>query len=523
MWDVFQEHVKYVHNAENQAREALNTDSESDSFTFTLRDGAGGVLTDKIISFVINPINQAPKVAVQPNDDAGLPNERMDHSWRTNPETNEPELIYTVWGYEGEQGIPFSFEVTDKDQALDADFTVSFTALPNESQGFFWYNDGAGWVKIISSNMASTSLSLDRIQDGNLVFCHSGIENGGPVQFQISATDDGGGQGVSSTVTESFQINIRPNNDHPEWSSIAANYWADAAHTVDGVDGDWEIALSNGLLNGNLSVTDKSNESATNSLTYTIQSYGSNGLLLYKTLSASNETVYSIIKQGDKITQADIDSGKIVWRFHEAGDPTVDITFIVRDSCLTSIPIPKDGEAVDYNDLVNGTHTSSTGWENAWAEGLGLHEGGIGKWVESNGSYVWELTTHTLTIQAHNLEGGETPVIEYTNDPVPAFALQGMQTLFEGQWKQFTKAMLDAWFYEKGSSSSDRVTGEPGYPSAVTDNLVYRVEMSPVNGWLLRCTSGTMDSVNLLNNTWEVIPLGGSFTDRKSTRLNSSH
>lgn len=514
LWDVYQGNVKYTHDPANQVREDVYKGSGQDSFKFELNDGAGGSQTGKIF-IALDPVNQAPEVVIKPGGvvDSG----RVDHQSIRDDKTNEWKDSYTIWGYEGEQGIVFSFDVEDVDQHPDADYKVSFSALPDSSLGKFWYNNGTKWVEVT----AGMELSLKAIQSGNLVFNHSGKENGGAVTFKIVVTDDGGGEGPGKelTIEESLSINIRANNDHPEWDSSVIDKWTDAQETVTiEPSGGRTIVIDNSILK----VTDNDNPDSDKGrgLTYTIteidQTTGANGRLLYEISDDGyGNKVYHQYKVGDKITQADIDSGKVVWHFYgsgEDGNASVNIKFTVRDGAMTAVPVPSDGEqaAAPGGSLapIDELYDSPSNWE----DGKGAHEGGIGTWKPIGGDpengYEWVLTEHTLTIKATDLQPGAPGEIPETIDPVPNFGGTTQGTVNEGNRIEFThpgdaqaadKVVLDSWFTEKGGDGTRLTTGDT--PSADPNNITYRIEQDTVYGQLLyEYESGKFRTLGLYDN-----------------------
>ncbi len=513
LMDVYEGRVKYVHDAAKQVREETYAGSGSDSFNFTVNDGAGGTQSGTM-HIALEPINQAPSIVVG----AGGPisSDRLDSRLVTDPETGALVYQYTIWAYEGEQGIVYSFNIKDPDQAPGADFKVKFTQLPPSDLGSFWYNTGGStWVKVDATNMATLELSLATIQAGGLRFNHSGKESGGNVSFKISVTDDGGGEGEAGkkTVEQAMTLNIRANNDHPEWSAVVPadgtnlspyDKWNNPEHTYTHVslNGSHVVQLTNSILK----LTDK--DSVNDGLTYTITGFdGSAGKLLYKVGTepdgeGGTRNVYREIRANDKITQADVNSGNIYWWFNQSGPVESSFTFTVRDGSMTAVPVPADSET-NRPWPFNGP--SPTDWE----KGSGAHEGGIGTWVETSPDhYQWVLTTHTLVIQATVDTGGDGTSPGTATDPVPHFDATSAGTVVEGQWLKLDKTMLHAWFTDGNNPAN--ITDQPGCLSATGSNLTYRVEGTPLHGTLLYLTGGT--GPDDPSATFAVIGHCGSFT-----------
>ncbi len=508
LMDVHQNNVKYIHDPAKQVREELAPGSGKDSFRYTINDGAGDAQTSArsgVVHIALDPANQPPSVVVEAR--AGIiPEGRLDSSTGVDPITGQMVTRYTIWAYEGEQGIAYSFNIVDPDQAPGADFTVKFTQLPAADLGAFWYSaDGTNYARV----GAGMELSLRAIQNGWLRFNHSGKENGGSVTFKVQVTDDGGGEGDAGkrTVEQTLALNIRPNNDHPEWGTGAAkDFWAGARPTITGIDGSRTVVLGNDVF----TLADRDSAQAT--LTYTITNTGGDAgkLVYYLGTEPDGEggtrPVYREIRVGDKITQTDINSGNVRWWFHDNGaELNSTITFTVRDGSMTATPVPADNSDLPYP--LPAGYTSPSNWE----RGAGSHEGGIGTWVETgagSGVYAWKLTEHTLNIRGLNIVAGEGGSTGSAVDPVPHFDATRTAAVVEGRWVQLDKTKLHAWF-TNGASGPD-ITDQPGYSSATGLNLTYRVEEVASHGTLLYLAGGT--GVDDPGAVFAVIGHCGSFT-----------
>lgn len=464
--DVYDGKVKYTHNSSHQVNEGLTPGSSQDSFNYSIVDGAGG--SDNGTMYInLEPVNQEPSLVPD------------------NP----------VSAYEGQQGIPFSFSVVDPDQSLGADYTLRFSELPNADYGVFWYSaDGGQTYQKVTT---STVISLEAVKAGYLRFNHSGKETAiGTFSFKIEVTDDGGGDPAGAKTIECpLSMNILPNNDHPEWDPSVKGLWSDNQHTVT-VNDTRVITITNSILNA----TDK--DSGRDNITYTVNYNQSTGMLLYNTgdVDGQDKPIYRIIQSGEKVSQTDIDSGKVSWWFYGTGDKTTNLTFTVRDGSITTTPVPNDGDQpLDYP--VPGG--SASGWEH----GSGPHEGAIGTWQETSsgsGIYEWVPTVHTLTLTATNIIPGEVPDNPMVVDPIPNFKSdQNTATVDEGKDVQLNDTMLKAWFTDK---SNGNAVIDPTDPGGQPDKLVYRLEELPQNGYLIISQDGGL--------TGTVLGLYSSFTQQ---------
>ncbi len=487
LWDVYKGNVKYSHDPAKQVRDARYAGSEHDSFAYSIQDGAGGEASGTV-HVALTPVNQEPTVEVKK-----IPGliERLDGTWVTDALGNQV-INYTIWAYEGEQGVPFAFTVTDPDQALGADFTVRFSQLPDPNYGCFWYSgdNGATYQKVTTS----TAISLEAMQAGYLRFSHSGRESAtGNFTFKVEVTDDGGGEGPAgkNTVEVTLGMNIRPNNDHPEWAGAVAGKWSDLEESLS-VDGGRTITIDNTTLNA----TDR--DSSNQNITYTVSYDNTVGRLLYS-LGGGN---YRLINSGEKVSQTDVNSGKVLWWFQGDADVQTDLTFTVRDGSITATPVPSDAEQEAAPGGLAWPYAgpSASGWEH----GSGAHEGGIGAWVDQgDGSHKWTPTVFTLHLSAVNIpSGGGTPSQTFV-DPDPHFESPSNHTatLDEGNRTRITAGMLHAWFV-------NRTTGlviDPADSNGDPSKLVYRIQDTPDDGWIMRSTDGV---------SFTHLGLYGSFTQK---------
>ncbi|SHN61404.1 cadherin-like domain-containing protein [Desulfovibrio litoralis] len=468
LMDVYKGNVKYSHNTSLQVNEALDPGSSQDHFNYSIVDGAGGSGSSTMY-IALEPVNQGPTLVT----DGGI-----------------------IEAYEGEQGIKFSFSVQDPDQSPSSDYKVHFTELPNEAYGFFWYSvDGLAYEKVTTS----TEISLEAVQKGYLRFNHSGKETAiGTFNFKLEVSDDGGGDSNGSKTTAcSLSMSILPNNDHPEWNSSVKNLWSDNTHTVT-VNDSRKIPINNSFLNA------QDSDSSDANITYTVNYNSSVGTLLYDTGQidgGSGNPIYRVIASGEKVSQADINSGNVSWWFNGDGNQSTDLTFIVRDGSITATPVPNDGDQpLDYP----YTGSSASGWEH----GQGSHEGAIGTWQETSPgseSYKWVPTLHTLTLVSKDiLLTEEIPDNTIVVDPIPNFKSdQNTALVDEGKNTKLTENMLKAWFKDQRNGNTDIL---PTDPAGNPENLVYRIEGMTEQGHLAISTDG--------GSTFTILGLYSSFTQQ---------
>ena len=498
LMDVYLGQVKYQHDPALQVRESVVSGSEQDSFAYTVSDGAGGSGSGSV-HIALKAVNQLPSVVVKPIP--GLV-DRLDSTW-TADANGSPTENFTIWAYEGEQGIVYAFDVIDPDQAPGADYTLRFTSLPNADYGVFWYSadNGASYQQVTTS----TAISLLAVQNGALRFNHSGKESAvGSFNFTIQVTDDGGGEGPLGAKSAEYNLsmNIRPNNDHPEWNSTVNDLWTDNTHTVS-VDGTRVITIDSSFLDA------RDNDSGRENITYTVRygysGSGDSGRLLYHTgqTDGGGQPIYRIIASGEKISQTDVDSGKIHWWFNGEGDKSADLQFIVRDGSISAAPVPTDA---DQPLPFPWPGTSGESSASAWEHGEGPHEGAIGTWQETSpgsGSYVWTPTVHTLTLVATSIPAGTTPHNPLTIDPIPNFSSsQPVALVPEGKPVALTDQMLHAWFTNGVNGSIIDPQESSGNPA----NLVYRIEGDAQHGHLVISHDG--------GASYTALGLYGSFTQQ---------
>ena len=268
----------YTHDG-TQVRASLYAGSEADSFTIRVDDGAQGVIAAVTVPVVLTPVNQAPGIS------AGA----------------------TVW--EGQQNVPVTLTISDPDQASGLAHTIRIDMRP--LRGTLYY-DG---IAVTTGQSIADPTKLSYSHDGN------DLNGGFPPNetFQISVTDDGGGQGAGyeQSVTQTVTLTINRVNDDPR---LLTN----DPLTVNGA--------SNPIGNTLLAVSDP--DSFAQNLTFTLTD--TSGL-------AHGELQLNGVRldAGASFTQLDIDNGALryVWTSGTQADTFTDhFDFTVRDGAITRLP-----------------------------------------------------------------------------------------------------------------------------------------------------------------------------------------
>ena len=276
------------------------TSATTDSFSITVDDGAGALITNQSVSVTINPVNQAPVL----------------------------EGVVTV--IEGETGVnladnglliaPFNSSrgaINFFDPEGGSAQSYQITSLP--VNGTLYYNG-------IEITAASVGAPFDVADPNLLTYSHWGGENTSD-SFNMRAVDDGGGEGNPLIGTATIQLDIVPNNDDPLLNTNIAQTMA---------PGSTSITLSAAMLQ----LTDV--DSDTSSLTYTLTSVP-NLADGYFTLNGQTLTA------GATFTQADINAGSVSY-VTRSDTPRIDsMTFTVKDGGIRLYPDSRDGGIYDNN------------------------------------------------------------------------------------------------------------------------------------------------------------------------------
>ncbi|NJR38138.1 MAG: DUF4347 domain-containing protein [Leptolyngbyaceae cyanobacterium CSU_1_4] len=306
--------LQYVHDG----TQTTVPGGTSDSFSITVADGAGGIISSTAIAITITPINQLPTVA----GSAIL--------------------------FEGEANKPVTLTISDLDQTA-ATYTIKILSQPvNPAHGTLTFN---GTAVTVGQTFSSADLA-------NLKYSHFGNDEnfGNPpnVTFNVEVLDDGGGTGVPGAKTATVTLGIKPNNDDP---ILAINT---------GITLDTTSAREVVITNTNLNVTDP--DSGIPQLAYTLS-------------QAVDPTLGSLQLNGSKIglgatfTQADINQGRLKYVFNRnttAGQSFTDsFKFEVRDSSITEFPTVREGGVYSGGALAQNTFTISISTPDAIVDATG--------------------------------------------------------------------------------------------------------------------------------------------------------
>ncbi|MBW4515843.1 MAG: DUF4347 domain-containing protein [Timaviella obliquedivisa GSE-PSE-MK23-08B] len=306
--------LKYIHDGTQTT--ALG--GTSDSFSITVADGAGGIISSTAIPITITPINQLPTV------------------------TGSAIL------FEGESNKPVTLTISDLDQTA-TNYTIKILSQPvNLSHGTLNFN---GVAVTVGQTFSSADLS-------NLTYSHLGNDEnfGNPpnVTFDIEVLDDGGGTGTPGAKTTTIILGIKPNNDDPTLT------------TNTGVTLNTTLTREVVITNADLNVTDP--DSGIPQLTYTVS-------------QAVDPTLGSLQLNGSKIglgatfTQADINQGRLKYVFNRnttAGQNLTDsFKFEVRDSNITEFPTVREGGVYSGGVIAQNTFTIDISTPNAIVDATG--------------------------------------------------------------------------------------------------------------------------------------------------------
>ena len=281
--------LSYTHNG-NQVLAPTN-----DTFLITVDDGAGGLLTNQVVTVAITPVNQAPSVAGTVTVFEG----EQDVSLTAN--TNLVPPVSTPRG---------AISGSDPDDTV---FSYRITSLP--THGTLKY-DG---VAVTSASAGSPFIVADL---SKLTYSHDGSEpTGTPDSFNMRITDSGGGTGVPLSQDTTIQIGVIGNNNDPVLTT-------DVTQTLTGTSTSLTVTPAM------LQVTDT--DSPDSSLTYTLTAVP-NPAEGYFSLGGTR------LVAGATFTQQDITDGRLVYTTLSATPRTDSISFTVKDGDRRIYPTPRDG------------------------------------------------------------------------------------------------------------------------------------------------------------------------------------
>ncbi len=481
----------------------------TDSFTFSVNDGAGGFLnstdpahkgqqiTDPVTGITktthtfdisLNPVNQAPEVSVGVDDDG-----------------NPGDVVYEI--HEGQEEFAVIFDVTDGDQLAANDYQVKITDVSNLDGTLYYYPTGLSGARVeVTAGMV---IDYAAILAGNLRFSHDGSDGYDGVMgktrdtgFSFEVIDDGGGSGTPSSTHVDLVFTVLPNNDNPEF----VGNLVDDGHggvTVDGAqvgkgvgagDADsWLIQMGPGLNQGGFDIGDV--DSKGKDITYTLVETPAYGDVWIHNGGNS----YTRLKAGESFTQQQIDDGKVY--FHTTvRDQLVEtaVKVTVRDGSLTAWAKEVDAAGNDVRDPNTG--------ELVVHEGI---EGAVGSFVDG----VWTPTVVSIGVKYYVVSGG--PPVEIVDapeiylgagDPETKTVLEGKEVSLDG--------ILDGYYVDKNGVKID--AGHPNHEYAADpDKLIYRIES--------KLTCGKLWLTDGMGNKIREIGQYGSFSQADLANLVYEH
>ncbi|XGW00223.1 MAG: cadherin-like domain-containing protein [Leptolyngbya sp. BL-A-14] len=256
--DINSNRISYRHNG---------SETTSDSFIFTVNDGAGGTTGSKTFNIGITNVNDAPTIVsagpATVNEGATL-NVTNTLLRTSDPDNLTSELLYTI------STVPIS-----------GTLLLNGTALAN-----------------------GATLTQQQIDQGALTYVHNGSEPTGNDIFVFQVTD-----GTTTLNSRVFNINVNPVNDAPVLVSNTGLLLAGDAPSLTVIGSDL------------LQVTDVDNTTA--QLTYTLTAVPNPTVGILR-LNGTQ------ISAGGTFTQADIDSGSLSFDYLGNGSGEV-FQFTVSD------------------------------------------------------------------------------------------------------------------------------------------------------------------------------------------------
>ena len=243
----------------------------TDSFKFTVDDGAGGAVGATVMPINITPVNQTPTIS------------------------SNNSL------FEGQLDFPVSINISDPDQ-LAANYSVQILSLP--ADGILKLN---GVAVTVNQTLSSADLSkLTYSHDGN----DANFGNPPDVQFDVKVTDDGGGTGIPGSTISTIKLQIKPNNDDPLLTKNTGLIY-NTNDDPDGV-GVGQDQFTRLISASELKVSDP--DSTTRQLTYTLTQAVDSTLGQLQLFSGG---AWQTLSPGASFSQNDIDNGRLRYSFHK--------------------------------------------------------------------------------------------------------------------------------------------------------------------------------------------------------------
>ncbi len=277
--------MSYVHDGSQVAP------GNTDTFSLTIDDGAGGILTNQLVTVNLTPVNQPPSVGGSVTVIEGETGVRLDDNG----------LLPTLGTPRG------AISVSDPEGAAINTYTIA--SLP--AHGTLLYNGSP-----ITTGFVVNDITL-------LTYSHDGSETTAD-SFDISVTDDGGGTSTPATTTGTVNLQIHPNDDDPVL----------ATNVTQTLSSGSTLTVTPAMLQ----VTDSDSPNA--NLTYTLTAVP-NPADGYFMLSGQTLVV------GATFTQADIAAGNLVYVTRSNTPRTDSISFTVKDGDYRIYPNVREGGIYD--------------------------------------------------------------------------------------------------------------------------------------------------------------------------------
>lgn len=266
--------IQYVHTGSELSA------ADTDTLTFTVRDGAGAELTGQTLNIAINDVNAASSV----------PNQTLSVN----------EFVKT-----GDVNV-LNIAFNDADSSDLTAIVFTLKSLP--ALGVLEISNGTTF----SPASINSTFTKQDLEDGRVRYVHDGTEPSitPSTSFTVDATDNAAGS--NTVVGAVITLNIKPINDDP---SVANNPFTVAE------------GASLAIGSGNLGLADV--DSANTEATYILDTNPSRGALFYNHPSLGNIRM----GVGSFFTQDDIDNSRVIYQHFGANpDNDPDPATVIDDS-----------------------------------------------------------------------------------------------------------------------------------------------------------------------------------------------
>jgi hypothetical protein len=257
----------------------------TDSFTVSLRDGAGGVLGAA----------------------GGTPATPLQVNLQIIPRNFSPVIVSETYSMlELEQNVNLQLDVSDTEDT-DANLTIEVVQLPAVGEAVLKFN---------GTSITATGYTFNGSQSNLLTITHTSTDRVNPpdVSFKLKITDRGNpvGTNVKST-TSTFNIEVREVDDDPTLTVTDFNLSAQGAtYTIN----KEPVGSPNLILDGN------DVDTADSKLLYRVTRIPASGLLLL------NDKPLGV---GGTFTQSDVDSSKLKYKHNGYGSTSDFFRVTLRD------------------------------------------------------------------------------------------------------------------------------------------------------------------------------------------------